>query len=59
MQPMSKYFGAIASLVLWASGTGLVLITLSGSALNKALLISAVTLAINVVAIALGVGVDD
>lgn len=59
MQPMSKYFGAIASLVLWASGTGLVLITLSGNALNKALLISAVTLAINVVAIALGVGVDD
>lgn len=56
---MSKYFGAIASLVLWASGTGLVLITLSGAALNKALLISAVTLAINVVAIGLGVGVDD
>jgi hypothetical protein len=56
---MSKYFGAIASLVLWASGTGLVLITLSGTALNKALLISAVTLAINIVAIALGVGVDD
>ena len=56
---MSKYFGAIASLVLWASGTGLVLITLSGNALNKALIISAVTLAINVVAIALGVGVDD
>ena len=59
MQPMSKYFGAIASLVLWASGTGLVLITLSGAALNKALLISAVTFAINIVAIALGVGVDD
>ena len=59
MQPMSKYFGAIASLVLWASGTGLVLITLSGDALGKALIISAVTFAINVVAIALGVGVDD
>ena len=59
MQPMSKYFGAIASLVLWASGTGLVLITLSGDALSKALIISAVTFAINVAAIALGVGVDD
>ena len=59
MQPMSKYFGAIASLVLWASGTGLVLITLSGTALNKALIISAVTFVINVIAIALGVGVDD
>jgi hypothetical protein len=56
---MSKYFGAIASLVLWASGTGLVLITLSGDALSKALLISAGTLVINIIAIALGVGVDD
>ena len=59
MQPMSKYFGAIASLVLWASGTGLVLITLSGAALNKALIISAVTFTINIIAIGLGVGVDD
>ena len=56
---MSKYFGAITSLFLWASGTGLVLITLSGEALNKAMFISVATLGINVVAIALGVGVDD
>lgn len=56
---MRKYFGAVTSLLLWASGTGLVLITLSGEALNKALIISLATLAVNIVAIALGVGVDE
>lgn len=56
---MRKYFGAIMSLAMWASGTGLVLITLSGDALGKALFISAITLAINVLAIIVGVGVED
>jgi hypothetical protein len=56
---MSKYFGAIVSLLLWASGTGLVLITLSGDALSKALYISAATLGVNIIAIAVGIGVDD
>ena len=56
---MSKYFGAIVSLLLWASGTGLVLITLSGEALNKAIIISIATLAVNIAAIMAGIGVDD
>jgi len=56
---MRKYFGAIMSLAMWASGTGLVLITLSGAALSKALFISAITLAINVLAIIAGIGVED
>ena len=56
---MSKYFGAIVSLLLWASGTGLVLITLSGDALNKALFISVATLGVNLAAIAVGIGVDE
>jgi hypothetical protein len=56
---MSKFAGAITSLLLWASGTGLVLITLSGDTLNKALWISAATLVVNVIAIVLDVGSDD
>jgi len=56
---MRKYLGAITSLLLWASGTGFVLITLSGDVLKKALFISVATLFVNIVAIALGVGVDD
>lgn len=56
---MSKYFGAITSLCLWAAGTGLVLITLSGAALSKALMISLFALAINIIAIVFGVGVDE
>ncbi len=56
---MRKYFGAIFSLMIWASGTGLVLITLSGDALSKALYISAATLGVNILAIAFGVGVDE
>lgn len=47
------------SLVLWASGTGLVLITLSGEALSKALFISAATFFVNLVAIFLGFGVEE
>jgi hypothetical protein len=56
---MQKYFGAITSLLLWAAGTGLVLITLSGDALIKAMFISVAALLINIIAIALGVGVDE
>jgi hypothetical protein len=56
---MSKYFGAITSLVLWAAGTGLVLITLSGAALEKALMISLFAFVINIIAIVVGVGVED
>jgi hypothetical protein len=56
---MRKYLGAIMSLVLWASGTGLVLITLSGDALQKALFISVATFFINVIAISLGFGVEE
>ena len=55
---MSKYLGAVTSMLLWAAGTGLVLITLSGAALNKALMISVAALAVNIIAIAFGVGVD-
>jgi|APGre2960657404_1045060.scaffolds.fasta_scaffold237592_2 hypothetical protein len=57
---MRKYFGAIVSLLLWASGTGLILITLSGDTLSKALFISAATLGVNIVAIVFGgIGVDE
>jgi hypothetical protein len=56
---MRKYAGSITSLLLWASGTGLVLITLSGETLNKAIYISVATLIVNVIAIAFNVGVDD
>lgn len=56
---MRKYFGAIFSLMVWASGTGLVLITLSGETLTKALYICAATLGVNIVAIAFGIGVDE
>lgn len=45
-------------MLLWAAGTGLVLITLSGAALSKALMISVAALAVNIIAIAFGVGVD-
>lgn len=56
---MSKYLGAITSLLLWAAGTGLVLITLSGAALSKALMISVAALVVNIIAIAFGVGVEE
>jgi hypothetical protein len=56
---MHKYAGAVTSLLLWASGTGLVLITLSGETLKKALFISVATLLVNIVAIGFNVGVDD
>ncbi len=56
---MSKYFGAITSLLLWAAGTGLVLVTLSGDTLSKAMYISVAALLVNIIAIALGVGIDE
>lgn len=59
MFPMSKYFGAITSLLLWAAGTGLVLVTLSGDTLSKAMYISVAALLVNIIAIALGVGIDE
>jgi hypothetical protein len=56
---MRKYAGAVTSLFLWASGTGLVLITLSGETLKKAVMISIATLFVNLIAIGFNVGVDD
>lgn len=56
---MRRYLGAILSLLLWASGTGFVLITLSGDTLEKAMFISVATLFVQLVAIVFGVGVDD
>ena len=56
---MRKYLGAIISLSLWLTSTGLMLITLSGDTLSKALYISAVAFAINIFAIAVGIGIDE
>ena len=56
---MRKYLGAIISLSLWLTSTGLMLITLSGDTLNKALYISAAAFAINIIAIAIGIGIDE
>ena len=57
---MRKYLGAIISLLLWAFGTGLIIITLSGDTLSKALFLSAAILGVNIVAIVFGgIGVDE
>jgi hypothetical protein len=56
---MSKYYSAIVSILLWASGTGLVLITLSGPTLSKALYISVATLLILILAAVFNVGTDE
>jgi hypothetical protein len=56
---MRKYLGAIYALLMWASGTGFILITLSGPTLEKALMLSGATLAVMLVAIGLGIGMDD
>lgn len=56
---MRKYLGAIYALLMWASGTGFILITLSGETLQKALLLSGVTLVVMLAAIGLGIGMDD
>lgn len=56
---MRKYLGAIISLALWLTSTGLMLITLSGETLSKAMYLSAAALFINILAIALGVGIEE
>lgn len=56
---MRKYLGAIISLGLWLTSTALMLITLSGETLSKAMFISAIALFINILAIALGVGIEE
>jgi hypothetical protein len=56
---MRKYLGAIISLSLWLTSTGLMLITLSGDTLDKALYISAIAFIINILAIAAGIGIEE
>jgi len=56
---MKRYLGSVISLLLWAVSTGYILITLSGETLSKALVLSVIALAINIVAIAFGIGVDE
>lgn len=51
---MNKYLTALYAILMWASGTGFILITLSGETLNKALILSGITLVIMVAALALG-----
>lgn len=52
---MRKYLSFLYGLLMWASGTGFILITLSGDTLAKALALSGMTLAIMVIALAFGV----
>jgi hypothetical protein len=56
---MRKYFGAIVSLSLWLTSTALMLITLSGETLSKALFISLIAFVINIIAIAFGIGIEE
>jgi len=56
---MRKHLGALISLALWSTSTALMLITLSGETLNKALYISAIALFINILAIVVGVGMEE
>lgn len=51
---MNKYLTAFYAILMWASGTGFILITLSGETLNKALILSGVTLLVMLAALALG-----
>lgn len=51
---MNKYLTAIYAMLMWASGTGFILITLSGETLNKALVLSGITLVVMVLALLLG-----
>jgi len=41
-------------MLMWASGTGFILITLSGETLNKALVLSGITLVVMILALLLG-----
>ena len=50
---MQRYLAAIYALLMWASGTGFILITLSGDTLTKALLLSGATFTVMVVALIL------
>lgn len=56
---VKRYVGAVTAMLMWAAGTGLVLITLSGETLEKAMYISLAALTVNLVAIALGDGVEE
>jgi hypothetical protein len=56
---MRKHTGSVISLGLWLTSTALMLITLSGETLDKALFISAIALFINILAILLGVGMEE
>jgi hypothetical protein len=56
---MRKHTGSLISLGLWLTSTALMLITLSGETLDKALFISAIALFINILAILLGVGMEE
>jgi hypothetical protein len=51
---VNKYLTGLYALLMWASGTGFILITLSGETLDKALLLSAITLVIMVIGLAIG-----
>ena len=51
---MNRYLKGLYALLMWASGTGFILITLSGETFDRALMLSVVTLIIMVVATALG-----
>jgi hypothetical protein len=56
---MRKHMGSLISLGLWLTSTALMLITLSGETLDKALFISAIALFINILAIVLGVVMEE
>jgi len=56
---MRKHLGSIISLSLWLTSTALMLITLSGETLSKALFISAIAFVINILAIFAGVAMEE
>ena len=56
---MHKYLGAIISLSLWLTSTALMLITLSGETLSKALFISLIAVVLNIIAIGFGIGIEE
>jgi uncharacterized membrane protein len=56
---MRKHLGSIISLSLWLTSTALMLITLSGETLSKALVISAIAFVINILAIFVGVAMEE
>jgi steroid 5-alpha reductase family enzyme len=56
---MNKWVAPITSMLMWAAGTALVVITLSGEVRAQALWISAAALIVNLVAIFFEVIGDD